>query len=269
MLPKISIVTVVRNAPEALNNTIVSVSNQTYKNIEYIIVDGNSNDNTIQIIQKNKAKITKWISEPDNGLYFAMNKSLSMATGDFILFMNAGDLFISNNTIEQIAQLMDVQNMIYFGNTLIRTTRFSWYTRPALNDINKVTDKHNKFLPHHQSIFYPKEYYKIEKYDTSFSIVADIDFTMRASATFPKKHLNINLIISELGGFGIAAFATYKRTFSYWRETNLMFKKNSHYYSFWNRITLIPKYLVKYLAYQIGGFELINFLIMKQNYNSN
>ena len=100
--PKVSIITVVYNGIEFLEETIKSVIAQTYPNIEYIIVDGGSKDGTLDIIKKYEAHISKWISEPDKGIYDAMNKGIDLATGDWQNFLNAGDSFVDNNVLEKI-----------------------------------------------------------------------------------------------------------------------------------------------------------------------
>ena len=99
---KMSIVTVVFNGENYLERTIKSIVNQTYKNVEYIIIDGNSKDGTLAIIDKYKENISYWISEPDKGIYDAMNKSLDLITGDFVWFINAGDEIHDNKTIENL-----------------------------------------------------------------------------------------------------------------------------------------------------------------------
>ena len=96
---KISVITVVYNGIDLLRGTMESVFAQTYPNIEYIIIDGNSNDGTLELIKENESKITKWISEPDKGLYDAMNKGIKLATGDFLWFMNAGDRIFAKDTL--------------------------------------------------------------------------------------------------------------------------------------------------------------------------
>ena len=102
MSPKISIITVCYNAIAEIEQTILSVINQTYQNIEYIIIDGGSTDGTIDIIQKYANKISFWVSESDNGIYDAMNKGIAKATGDWINFMNAGDCFYGKDTISNV-----------------------------------------------------------------------------------------------------------------------------------------------------------------------
>ena len=131
-LPTISIITVAYNASNTIETTILSVVNQTYPNIEYIIIDGGSTDGTIDIIKKYESKITKWISEPDKGIYDAMNKGINLARGEWINFMNCGDSFYENNTLQVISDTIinskDI-NVIY-GNSIISLDRFKYIVLP-------------------------------------------------------------------------------------------------------------------------------------------
>lgn len=120
--PKISIITVAYNATDTIEETILSVINQTYSNIEYIIIDGGSTDGTIDIIKKYSDNISYWISEPDKGIYDAMNKGINIATGEWINFMNCGDTFVSKHTLSTVfdEETWNDYDIIY-GNSIMKT----------------------------------------------------------------------------------------------------------------------------------------------------
>lgn len=99
---KVSIITVSYNSVDTIQDTIESVLNQKYPNIEYIIVDGNSNDGTMEVVSKYRDKITKVVSEPDNGIYDAMNKGIVLATGDFVGILNSDDVYSDSSVIEDV-----------------------------------------------------------------------------------------------------------------------------------------------------------------------
>jgi len=119
MNPQISIITVVYNGGALLEKTIQSVLSQTYTNIEYIIIDGKSTDNTGEIIEKYKSKISKVLSEKDNGLYHAMDKGLKLATGNYVWFMNCGDQINDEKTIERIFERHSDGDIFYSDTALI------------------------------------------------------------------------------------------------------------------------------------------------------
>ena len=99
-MDKVTVVTVARNACDALRKTMASVMSQTYADLEYIIVDGASSDGTLELLEH--AKGIRWISEPDKGIYDAMNKGVALSTGQWIIFMNAGDTFASDDALEKV-----------------------------------------------------------------------------------------------------------------------------------------------------------------------
>lgn len=117
--PKISIITIVYNGIDLLEPTIKSVLQQSYSNIEYIIVDGQSSDGTLEIIKKYASKISKWISEKDKGLYDAMNKGLNLATGDFVWFMNCGDQIYASDTVEKMVATCEADTDVLFGEVML------------------------------------------------------------------------------------------------------------------------------------------------------
>ncbi len=117
--PLVSIITVTYNAAPLIERTLKSIASQSYANVECIVVDGNSTDATMQIVSKHKSTVTKWVSEPDQGLYYAMNKGLRMASGDYVWFVNAGDEIASPDTLAQIFSNNDERADVYYGDTLI------------------------------------------------------------------------------------------------------------------------------------------------------
>lgn len=174
LIPKITIVTVCFNAAESLEKTILSVASQNYPNIEYIIVDGCSNDGTLDIIKRYEQYISKWISEPDKGIYDAMNKGAAMATGEWIIFMNAGDLFYSNTTVSNIFSEISTNNYgVIFGDTLvIKRNIIDFYKYGRL--------KRHKYMPScHQSIFCRSIFLKEMPFRLKWRICGDFDFFFR------------------------------------------------------------------------------------------
>jgi glycosyltransferase involved in cell wall biosynthesis len=123
--PKITVVTVCYNAAKHLEKTIESVLSQSYPNIEYLIIDGNSTDNTKEIVEKYKNKIDLFISEPDKGIYDAMNKGIRLAKGDYINFMNAGDYFYDKNTLLNIIRKAPPQAAMIVGDVQVLNGTYS------------------------------------------------------------------------------------------------------------------------------------------------
>lgn len=128
---KISVITVSYNAESTIEETMLSVLNQTYPNIEYILIDGGSTDGTVDIIKKYVEnpkyckRIGYWVSEPDNGIYDAMNKGIKAATGDYIQMMNSGDTFVDNNTLERAEALFpkDKKYDVIFGDSIEKDSK--------------------------------------------------------------------------------------------------------------------------------------------------
>lgn len=166
---KISIITVVYNSIDKIEATIQSVINQTYSNIEYIIIDGGSKDGTIDIIQKYSEKISYWVSEPDEGVYHAMNKGANIATGEWINFMNAGDLFYNNTVIYDIFYSnKNESTTVIYGDTLNSFTFGSFLFKP------KSLTLIEKGMPFcHQSSFSKRDILAKYPFDPAFKISAD------------------------------------------------------------------------------------------------
>jgi len=148
--PLVTVITVVRNSVSLLEKTILSIINQTYRNIEYIIIDGDSNDGTIDIIKKYENKINLWISEPDKGIYDAMNKGASFANGEWINFMNSGDKFFNDSVVESIFKTdnHNQYDLIYGDSEYINNIGMSIHEKAR--NLNVIW----KYMPFfHQSLF--------------------------------------------------------------------------------------------------------------------
>ena len=172
---KISVITVCFNASNLIERTIKSVINQENAVFEYIIIDGGSTDGTTKIIRKFEKQITHWISEKDNGIYDAMNKGIVAASGDYIIFMNAGDKF-SNNHI-----LASVSNSL--GNHTIVSGR--WNRCYSDGKVKLASPKSlNSFWVEmpicHQATFIKLDYHKNNPFDISFRLSADYNFFYNA-----------------------------------------------------------------------------------------
>lgn len=167
--PKITVVTVCYNAVDVIEKTILSVINQTYSNIEYIVIDGNSSDGTVNIIKKYADRISKWVSEPDKGIYDAMNKGTDLATGEWINFMNAGDFFVNDSVIEDIRLALQEKHDVVYGNTI--------FVNGGRKKFQKAYTRENTIPSFcHQSSFISTQLMKRYYYDQSFIIAADTDF---------------------------------------------------------------------------------------------
>ncbi|UQD56126.1 glycosyltransferase family 2 protein [Flavobacterium sp. K5-23] len=210
---KISIITVCYNSAITIERTILSVKSQTYSNIEYIIVDGNSKDNTLEIVKKHEEKSIKWISEPDKGLYDAMNKGISMATGDLIGILNSDDTFNSTTVIEEIVGFhrqntidASVGNIIqHKDNGKIVRLYSSKYWSPEKLKIG--------FMPPHPSIFFKRELFnKYGVYDLGFKIGADYELITRffLKNKISWKYSGITTTAMLVGGLSSSGTSSYK-----------------------------------------------------------
>lgn len=204
--PKITIITVVFNGIDLLPGTMQSVFAQTYPNIEYLIIDGNSNDGTLNLIKENESKISKWISEPDKGLYDAMNKGIEMATGDFLWFMNAGDRIFTNDTVEKMVATYTPETDVFFGEVMLVNekrehlgTRSEVTTQKLPKNLNWKSLKHGMCVCH--QAFLPKR--EIAPLYALDNLSADIEWVIRCLKK-ARKATPTNLVLAEYLAGGLS-----------------------------------------------------------------
>jgi glycosyltransferase involved in cell wall biosynthesis len=175
-LPMVNIITVTYNAKNDLEKTIKSVADQDYPKINYIIIDGGSNDGTAEMAKKYKGKISVFISEKDNGIYDGMNKGIAKAKEGYLNFLNAGDIFVSENAISKVFRnIGDRYDMVY-GKIIVGEITRDKIENPqgTMNFTEKNILNHNTAVLCHQAMFLKKE--KAPLYDPSFKIKGDLDW---------------------------------------------------------------------------------------------
>ncbi|OAV73457.1 PGL/p-HBAD biosynthesis glycosyltransferase [Bacteroidales bacterium Barb6] len=206
MPPIFSIITITYNAACCLEKTISSILNQSYPHIEYLIIDGNSTDGTVDIIKQYEAGISYWISEPDEGLYDAMNKGLRKATGDYVWFINAGDLIYSGDTVRQIVSLLaegDSLPDIIYGDTLLIDEGGRSLGARRLRPPERLSWKSFRMgmLVSHQSFIVKRTI--APEFDLQYRYSSDIDWCIRCMKG-AKSIFNTRMVLSRFLDGGLS-----------------------------------------------------------------
>lgn len=207
--PRISVVTVVKNDVESIEKTIISVLDQTYNNFEYIVIDGASTDGTLEILLGFGASINLVISEPDNGVYSAMNKAAQHFSGDFIIYMNSGDSFFNSNVLKDFVDAAVDLDSIYYGSVYLTGVGGGRVKKPD----SLKSFKNSRFS--HQAAFIPFNISKMYPYSEKFKYVSDYKFFKKCFDS-GINFIELNLIVSNYKMEGISQnnlFRLYKELF--------------------------------------------------------
>ena len=251
---KISVVTICYNAESIIEDTIKSVVNQTYPNIEYIVIDGGSTDGTVEIVKKYDSRISYWLSEPDGGIYDAMNKGIKAATGKWINFMNAGDSFHSANSISEAVKMLNEDSIVAYGNTLLL-----YSFGPKLKIPDSLEKIKQKMVFGHQATFVRTSYHKAHLFDTTFRSSGDYKFfydTYSMGAKFQYIPVTIANYLTE-GGISSSNSGLVKKEDArirgidhtiQWKIAYLFDRINVRTREFIKRI--LPHSFVEYIRYQ-------------------
>lgn len=234
--PLVSIITVVLNGEKHIEQTILSVLKQSYKNIEYIIIDGASSDNTINIIKKYESQISNWISEKDDGLYFAMNKGITLAKGEIIGILNADDYYYIDAVKHIVDAYLKKEDDVFYGDISLISNSSSIKMTP---DLSKMNQQPSIF---HPTCFVKKSVYNvIGKFDTTYTISADYDFLLRCIRNNYKFHYIPELITSfRVGGMSNSCYSNIE-------GYKIMKKHNTGYQNqvIWRGINCYVKTFIK------------------------
>lgn len=199
--PLLSIITVVFNGEEFLEDTILSVLNQTYDNIEYIIIDGGSTDNTLDIIHKYENQVDYWVSGKDKGIYDAMNNGIRSLTGEYVLFLNADDIFFSDDIISKIIPFLKQDYNIFYGKVMM--TDDNLVSLGELGDnllVTKQKLKRYMCVPHQATLYNINFFKKFGLFSLKYKLVSDYEILLRNL-----DHINffyLNMTVSKMRNIG-------------------------------------------------------------------
>ncbi|TXB65411.1 glycosyltransferase [Vicingus serpentipes] len=203
----ISIITINYNDKVGLERTIKSIVNQTNKNFEYIVIDGNSSDGSKEVIEDYKDRIDLCVSEPDKGIYNAMNKGINNANGDYLLFINSGDELYNTNVLEENIAELHSEDLIYFDLLQVFKDKTNLHRFP--DEINN-----NTFLKGtigHPTTFIKKDlFHKIGLYDETLNIVADWKFFSLAFIKHNCSTRHVNKVLSKFYMDGVSTINNEK-----------------------------------------------------------
>jgi len=204
---KFSIITINLNNVIGLERTINSVFNQTYTDFEYIVIDGGSKDGSAELISSYSNQLTYWISEPDTGIYQAMNKGIQRANGEYLLFLNSGDFLVGNDVLKEVFQI-DFREDIVVGNCNVsQEGKFIFRAIPP--DEISLAAFLGKTIPHQSSFFRRELFRKFGLYSENFRIHADLEFFLKTIIIGNCSYLKIPIIISDYNLDGISSDINY------------------------------------------------------------
>lgn len=224
---KVSVITTCYNRANTIRNTIDSVLAQDYPNIEYIIIDGASTDDSVNLIKEYEDRITKFISEPDRGMYEALNKGIRIATGDIIGLMHSDDEFYDNQVISRIVEVFKKKNpdMLYANGLFVNAEDTTRIIRRWISGKKSDSKLKRGWLPLHTTTYFQQDILeKYGLYNETYRIAADTEFLTRYMYKYKVKsyYLNEYVVKMKMGG----ASTDIKRVFTKWKEDIRVYKRH-------------------------------------------
>lgn len=257
--PTLSIITINRNNAEGLRKTMESVLTQDWNGFEYIIIDGNSTDNSVEVIKEflsipeYTSKISYWVSEPDTGIYNAMNKGIYKAHGAYCLFLNSGDYLINSRILTSVSKKMDFNNKIISGGI-----QFDNETQYFAKTKYNIVSYFNSFVPHPSTFIYTELLYQNGYYDENYTICSDYILFYKLIINQNIPYIVLNEVITKFDLTGISSVNQEKSI----NEVHSFYKKELTDVGF--------KLLTEYSNYYKNGFfsffELFNKSYFKKLY---
>ena len=202
-MKKLSLITINQNNAEGLRRTIESVVFQTYIDYEYIVIDGASTDESVNILKQYDNRITFWISEPDTGIYNAMNKGILKATGEYCLFLNSGDRLSNDRVLEEVF-LHEITEDIVCGNAVFEKSHLHKERLIIPPEKLKASDLILNFIPHQATFIKRSLFSEIHLYDEHYKISSDWAFFIETLLVYNKKYKHLNVLVSQCESTGIS-----------------------------------------------------------------
>lgn len=226
---KISIVTICLNNEKNLKQTIESVLSQNYENIEYIVIDGGSSDGTLEILDLFSTSIDVLVSETDNGIYSAMNKGISRASGEIVGILNSGDVYYDNKVLTNIADCFhNTKAELIYGHSLVFDRTKSRVVRKNISPAYNENLMKRGWFPSHQSIFCKTSVFKkCGFYNESYKIASDYEFLLRVINVYKIEPFRLNLFIIKFYLGGVSSknlrniYLSNLECYSAWKDNNL------------------------------------------------
>ncbi|MBN8694536.1 MAG: glycosyltransferase [Bacteroidetes bacterium] len=245
-MAKFSIITINYNNSIGLEKTMSSVFNQTFKDFEYIVIDGGSQDGSKELIEKNASRISKWISEKDSGIYNAQNKGAKIATGEYCLFLNSGDYFADNLVLQKVSEAGLSEDFVY-GDLLLENNH---------GQIEKAFSP-DKLNVHHfmiSTLWHPctfirrEVFVKYGYYKENYKITADYEFFIRTILKHKLKYKHLSLFVAVFNTGGIGSTDTNRKLQEKEREQSWLENYSPLTYSWFKFKTKLKRYKEAKLA---------------------
>lgn len=260
---KISLITVTYNSSNTLKTTLDSILNQLHTDYEYIVVDGASKDNTVALIKEYEPRFKnkiKWISEPDKGLYDAMNKGIHLATGDVIGILNSDDFFTSNSILQQVSEVFEKKgnvDAVYGDIHFVNPDNLKKCVRYYSSKVFKRSLMRLGFMPAHPSFYIRKDCFeKYGNYKTDYKIAADFEYLLRVifKNKIRTQYIPIDMVTMRTGGASTSGLKSHMRIM---KEHLRAFRENDIYT---NAFLLSLRYI-----YKIGELVISKFTSICRN----
>ena len=232
---KISLITVTYNSSKTLKTTLESILNQLHTDYEYIVVDGASKDNTVALLKEYEPKFKnniKWISEPDKGLYDAMNKGIRMATGDVIGILNSDDFFTSNDILRQVSEALEKNknlDAVYGDIHFVNPDNLEKCIRYYSSKVFKRGLMRLGFMPAHPSFYMRKACFeKYGLYKTDYKIAADFEYLLRVifKHKIRTQYIPVDMVTMRTGGASTSGLKSHMKIM---KEHLKAFRENEIY----------------------------------------